>query len=252
MSFGVSEPSSAADEGGLRGRAGRVHRRGRVGQDQQVAAARRRGRASRSQSPAGAGRRELQQEVAVVAAAVRDHDHVRRPARASSTTTSKSRVGVYSWAVNSTLGRVRGLLDRGPGASATSTLLQRQRRVDRHVDRQLAQRVLLQQLALQGVAVAVAVALERQHLRVGDLDPLLGVRRDREDAGLEDVAAGPFEQARVALLAQDRLVDLAGPLLLDDVGLDQLVADPHAEAGDRRVLRQREVEHAFELAGRCG
>ena len=55
------------------------------------------------------------------------------------------------------------------------------------------------------------------------------------DAGLEDVAARPFEQARIALLAQDRLVDLAGPLLLDDVGLDQLVADPHAEAGDRRV-----------------
>ena len=50
------------------------------------------------------------------------------------------------------------------------------------------------------------------------------------------------------LLAEDRLVDLAGPLLLDHVGLDQLVADPHAEAGDRGVLRQREVEHALQPA----
>ncbi len=42
------------------------------------------------------------------------------------------------------------------------------------------------------------------------------------------------------------LVDLARPLLLDDVALDELVADPHAEAADRRVGRQREAEHAFE------
>ena len=112
--------------------------------------------------------------------------------------------------------------------------------------------MLLEHLALQGVAVAIAVALERQHLRVGDLDALLGVRGDRKDAGLEDVAARPFQQARVALLAQDRLVDFAGPLLLDDVGLDQLVADPHAEAGDRGVLRQREIEDAFEDGHWCG
>ena len=74
------------------------------------------------------------------------------------------------------------------------------------------------------------------------------MRFDREHAGLEDVAARPFQQAGIALLAQDRLVDLAGPLLLDDVGLDQLVADPHAEAADRGVLRQREMEHAFQPA----
>ena len=116
----------------------------------------------------------------------------------------------------------------------------------------LAQRMLLEQLALQCVAVAVAVALERQHLRVADLDPLFAVGGDRKDAGLEDVAARPFEQAGVAPFAQDGLVDFAGALLLDDVGLDELVADPHAEAGDRGVLRQREVEDAFEDARACG
>ena len=76
------------------------------------------------------------------------------------------------------------------------TLLSGTAELDLDVDAQLAQRMLLEQLALQGVAVAVSAALERQHLRVGDADAFLGVGEDRIDAGLEDVAAGPFEQAR--------------------------------------------------------
>ena len=69
---------------------------------------------------------------------------------------------------------------------------------------------------------------------------------DREYTSLEQIPAGPFQQARVALLAEYRLVDLAGTLFLDHVGFDQFVADPHAEAGDRSVLRQREVEDPFQ------
>ena len=118
--------------------------------------------------------------------------------------------------------------------------------VNLHVDLQIAQRVLLQEFALERIAVAVLVPLQRQHLRVRNHDALLGARRDRVDAGFEDVATGPFEQTRVALLAQDRLVNFAGPLLLDDVRFDEFVADPHTETRDRRVRREREMEHPFE------
>ena len=45
---------------------------------------------------------------------------------------------------------------------------------------------------------------------------------------------------------QDGFVDFPRSLLLDDVGLDEVVADPHAEAGDRGVGRQREMEDPFE------
>src|SRR5262245_3702278 len=110
--------------------------------------------------------------------------------------------------------------------------------------------MLPEHLALEAVAVGVLVAAERQHLGVRDLDALFRAGKDRPDAGGEDVAARPLEQAGVAILAADRLVNLASPLLLDYIGLDQLVADPHTEAGNRRILRQRKVEDAFELVNR--
>jgi hypothetical protein len=70
------------------------------------------------------------------------------------------------------------------------------------------------------------------------------------DPRLENVAARPFQETRIALLAENRLVDLAGPLLFDDVGFHELVSDPHPKAADRGISRQREVEDAFEpLAG---
>ncbi len=133
------------------------------------------------------------------------------------------------------------------GVRRRADRLQRLLRIDLHVDLKLPQGMLLEQVALQGVLIAVAVAAQRQHLRVGDRDPLFGIGGDGEDAGLEDVAARPFQQARIAPLAEDRLVDLPRPLLLHHVGLDQFVADPHAEAGDRGVLRQGEEERALQL-----
>jgi len=71
---------------------------------------------------------------------------------------------------------------------------------------------------------------------------------DREHPRLEHVAARPLEQARVLPVAQDVLVDGARALLLDDVGLDQFVADPHAETADRGVAGQREEELSLESA----
>src|SRR5437764_1307755 len=65
--------------------------------------------------------------------------------------------------------------------------LERYDGADLHVDRQFAQRMLLEEFALQGVTVAVAAPPEREDLGVGDLDALLGVREDRENACLEDV-----------------------------------------------------------------
>ena len=50
---------------------------------------------------------------------------------------------------------------------------QRLHGMEPHVDGQFAQRVQLQHLALQGVAVAKTIILQRQNLRVGDLDTLL-------------------------------------------------------------------------------
>ena len=124
--------------------------------------------------------------------------------------------------------------------------LQWQRRVDRHSQIQFAQRLGSQQIASQPVAVSVAVASQRKDLRVDDLHPLLGVRLDREDACLEQVPRSPFEQPRIASLAQDGLVNFTGTLLLDDVRIDEIVADPHAEPADRRILRQREMEGPFQ------
>ena len=201
----------------------------------------------RSLPIAGAARwRELNEEVAVVAAAVRDDDHIFALPR-----DFDDRLEIAGRRV-----LLRGEFDvaRVLGLSQSRVVrrrcdaLEARGGVDLHVDLQIAERVLFQQLALEGVAVAVAVALQRQHLRVGDFDALLRTGRDRVDARFEDVAAGPFEQAGVALLAQDRLVDFAGALLLHDIRFDEVIADPHAETGDGRVLRQREMEHAFEHA----
>src|SRR5438132_11752268 len=94
---------------------------------------------------------------------------------------------------------------------------ERDSRAQPDVDRQLAQRMLLQKLTLQSVAVTIATASLRQHLRVADLDSLARQWRNGEHARLEDVAARPFQQPRIAALAQDGLVDLPRPLLLDDI-----------------------------------
>ena len=124
--------------------------------------------------------------------------------------------------------------------------LERQCRVHRHINRKLAHGELPEQIALQAVAVAIPIPAQRQHLCVDDFDAFLGERFDRKHAGFEDVSGSPLQQSRIAPFAQDSLVDLPSPLLLDDIGLDEFIADPHTEPGDRRIARQRKMEDAFE------
>ena len=184
------------------------------------------------------------EEIAVLAAAVRNHGD-----RRGLVIDGDLDLEIAAWGV--LRGAELGLRGVGSGVNARAVgrafeFFYRQGRVQADVDGQLAQRVEAQHLALQRVAVTVAAVAVGQDLRVGDLDAFFGVAEDREHPRFEEVAAGPFQQAGVAFLAQDGLVDLTRALLLDHVGLDQFAVDPHAEAGDRRVLRQREVEHALE------
>ena len=123
--------------------------------------------------------------------------------------------------------------------------LQRHGGRDRHVDIELPQRMLFEQVALQRVAVAISLAAQRQHLRVSDLHPLFGMRFDRKDTSLEEIAASPFQQTGIASLAQNRLIDFASTLLLKDVRFDQFVTDPHPEPADRSIRRQWKEERSF-------
>ena len=88
------------------------------------------------------------------------------------------------------VGRVRGQ-GVARGVRGRTDRLELLLRSDLHVDLELPQGMLLKQVALQRVLVAVAVAAERQHLRVGDCNPLFGIAGDGEDAGL-DVRVLPF------------------------------------------------------------
>ena len=97
----------------------------------------------------------MQHEVAVVAAAMRDQHHVGLLAVQLDDDLEIARRRVLLGG-ELDVGRVRRLLRPARGASGEVDVLQRHGRVELHVDRQLAQRVLLEQLALQGVAVAIA------------------------------------------------------------------------------------------------
>ena len=124
--------------------------------------------------------------------------------------------------------------------------------MDRHRHSQLSERMLPQQLALQRVAVSELVSPQREHLGVSDLDPFLAVGRYWVDAGLENVPAHPFQQPRISLLVPEHFEYLPSPLLLDHVGLDQLVAYPHSKPGYRRILRKREIKDPFQRLGVAG
>ena len=175
---------------------------------------------------------------------MRDQPHVGRPAFGLDEHFKVLRRGILLGAEFDVRG-VRGQAVAG-NVRRQADRPQRHGRAELHVDLKLAQRMLPQHFALQGVLIAIRAAAQRQHLGVGDRDAFLRLGRNGEHAGLEQVAAGPFQQARVAALAEDGLVNLAGALFLDHVGLDEPVADPHAEAGNRGVLRQREVKDALQ------
>ena len=73
--------------------------------------------------------------------------------------------------------------------------------------------------------------------------------KDRKDAHLEQVVADLFEDRRVALAIDDRLVDPRGPLAFNQLALDQFVGrHVHGKPADRSPVRQVEHERAFLLA----
>ncbi len=69
---------------------------------------------------------------------------------------------------------------------------------------------------------------------------------NREHPCFEQVSGRPLQQSGVTSFSQDSLVDLTSPLFFDDVGFNQIVADPHAESADGGVLRQGEMKHPFQ------
>ena len=95
--------------------------------------------------------------------------------------------------------RMRGLL-RPRGMRRTTHALQRNRRIDRDLQRQLSKRVHPQKVAPQTIGVAVFVRPQRQDLRVDDFHSLFRIGFDRKHAGFEQIAAGPFQQTGIALL----------------------------------------------------
>ena len=72
------------------------------------------------------------------------------------------------------------------------------------------------------------------------------MRFDRKDSCFEQIAARPFQQPRITFCAEDLFVDFACALLFDHVGFDQFTRDPHSKSGDRRILRQGEIENALQ------
>ncbi len=85
--------------------------------------------------------------------------------------------------------------------------------------------------------------------RLGVLDRHVDTtpRRNREDASAEEATVDVLEETRVFDLPDDRLVDPARLVLLEDLARNFLAADLHLEARDRRSRRQREHVLPFEL-----
>ena len=75
---------------------------------------------------------------------------------------------------------------------------------------------------------------------------LRAVRLDGEDAHLEDVAPGVFQQRRVFELAHDVLVNPPRLLGGQQLGFDLLAVDLHRELVDVRAFGDGEDERAFQ------
>ena len=98
------------------------------------------------------------------------------------------------------------------------------------------------------VAVGNRAAFGLQNLRVGQLKLLVRVRRDREDAGLEEIESGVFQEAGVALASDDLVVDASGLGARAHLADEPAVAVPDGELRDRGRLGDGEEVRAFE----CG
>ena len=82
-------------------------------------------------------------------------------------------------------------------------------------------------------------------LRVAQRDLALGSRRHGKDARLEQPGAHPFQQRRIAVLADDLFVHPPGFFGVQQLGRILLAVDQQRQLIDRPVVRQRKDERHF-------
>ena len=93
-----------------------------------------------------------------------------------------------------------------------------------------------------------AVVLLEQ-LRIANLDPSSGSGRDRENTCLEQSLSHVFEQCRVLLPPDDRLINPSGLGFFHQPPGQFLAVDNQCQAVDRGVLGQRKQQASFESSG---
>jgi hypothetical protein len=88
-----------------------------------------------------------------------------------------------------------------------------------------------------------------EELGVGEGNALFGVGLNGEDADLEEIASGIFEEGGIFEFADDIFVNVAGLVSGEHFGFDLFAVNLHGEFVDAGTLGNGEQEGAFELAG---
>src|SRR5262245_17767734 len=88
------------------------------------------------------------------------------------------------------------------------------------------------------------------YLRVSYLELLVGVRKDRKDAGLKEILACVFQQPGIALPAHNLIVDAARFFARSDFADEPSIAVPNGKFCDRSGLGNWEKVRPFECGGR--
>ena len=94
--------------------------------------------------------------------------------------------------------------------------------------------------SVERIQVAHEAVVGLEHLRVGERDPFVAARFDGEDADLEHVPPCVLQQGWVAHFADDILINTAGLVGQQKLGLDRLAVDLHRELVDLRAGWHRE------------
>ena len=154
------------------------------------------------------------------------------------TTSRRSRLTRASWSPDA--------VDPGVVARAVDRL-DRVLALDRDVDRQPLDRLGRELLGAERIGELDDVAVALAELGVPHRHLAVGPGRDREDAGAIEPAAHVFEQRRVALGADDLLVDPPGLVLVQQPAGQLAAVDQEDEVLDRPVFGQREEELRLDL-----
>ena len=124
--------------------------------------------------------------------------------------------------------------------------LERLRRGDFHIHADFFDRFGGEFFRVERINVAHQAGVGIQNLGVGQRDVLAAVRFDGENAHLEDIAAGIFEQRRVTHFAHDVLVNLPRLVRRQQLGFDLPSPDVHREFVNLRALGDGEKIRALE------